>query len=108
MALAALARRSSPSGRFAVARPAARSARASRNLRTAIQFEVRWPRGKKLRGDEGKAQHALPQERKRAKQNKEMEVRAMAINKVIGATRGRLNECSRKEVWRKNPVFHHR
>jgi single-strand DNA-binding protein len=36
-----------------------------------------------LRGDESKAQHALPQERKRAKQNKEMEVTAMAINKVI-------------------------
>jgi single-strand DNA-binding protein len=36
-----------------------------------------------LRGDESKAQHALPQKRKRAKQNKEMEVTTMAINKVI-------------------------
>ncbi len=51
------------SGRFAVARPAARSARASRNLRTALLFVVRGPRGKKLCGDESKAQHALPDER---------------------------------------------
>jgi single-strand DNA-binding protein len=36
-----------------------------------------------LRGDQSKPQHALPQKRKRAKQNKEMEVTAMAINKVI-------------------------
>jgi single-strand DNA-binding protein len=36
-----------------------------------------------LRGDESKAQHALPLKRKRAKQNKEMEVTTMAINKVI-------------------------
>jgi len=36
-----------------------------------------------LRGDESKAQHALPQERKRAKRNKDMEVTTMAINKVI-------------------------
>jgi hypothetical protein len=60
-----------------------------------------------LRADESKAQHALPDDGKRAQQ-KDMEVTAMAINKVIGATRGRLNECSRKEVWWKNPVFHHR
>ena len=36
------------SGRFALARPAARSARASRNLRTDLLFEVKGPRGKKL------------------------------------------------------------
>jgi hypothetical protein len=47
------------SGRFAVARPAARSARASRNLRTARQFGLRGPRGKKLCGDESKAQRAV-------------------------------------------------
>jgi len=49
---------------FALARPAARSARASRNLRTALLFVVRGPRGKKLRGDESKAQHALPDDGK--------------------------------------------
>jgi hypothetical protein len=40
-----------------LARPAARFARASRNLRTALQFGLRKPRGKKLCGDESKAQH---------------------------------------------------
>jgi len=35
-----------------------------------------------LRGDEGKPQHALPDDGKRARQN-EMEVTAMAVNKVI-------------------------
>jgi hypothetical protein len=59
------------SGRCAVARPAARSARASEEsaLRPPVLGE-RSPR-KKLRGDECKAQHALPHKRKRAKQNKE-------------------------------------
>ena len=60
------------SGRFALARPAARSARASRNLRTALQFGLRGPRGKKLRGDENRAQHALPDDGKRAQTNKEV------------------------------------
>src|SRR5487761_1884040 len=71
------------SGRFALAWPAARSARASEEsaLRPPVLGE-RSPR-KKLRGDQSKAQHALPHERKRAKQNKEMEVTTMAINKVI-------------------------
>jgi hypothetical protein len=49
---------------LALARPAARSARASRNLRTALLFVVRGPRGKKWRGDESKAQHALPDDGK--------------------------------------------
>jgi len=35
-----------------------------------------------LRGDEGKPQHALPDDGKRARQN-EMEVTAMAVNKVM-------------------------
>src|SRR6266851_7803909 len=43
---------------------------------------LRGPRGKKLRGDESKALHALPDDGKRAKQ-KETEVTSMAINKVI-------------------------
>ena len=47
------------SGRFALARPAARSARASRNLRTGLQFVSEKPARKKLRGDENETQHAL-------------------------------------------------
>jgi len=35
-----------------------------------------------LRGDEGKPQHALPDDGKRARQN-EMEVTAMKVNKVM-------------------------
>ena len=46
-----------------MASPAARSARASRNLRTDPLFVVKGPRGKQLRGDESEAQHALPDER---------------------------------------------
>src|SRR6266851_5761862 len=42
-----------------LARPAARSARASRNLRTDLQFSFERSARKKLRG-ESKAQHALP------------------------------------------------
>src|SRR5487761_495031 len=84
VALAALARRASPCGAAALwhGLPPASLAHL-RNLRTALLFGLRGPRGKKLRGDESKAQHALPHKRKRAKQNKEMEVTAMAINKVI-------------------------
>src|SRR5487761_1397410 len=84
VALAALARRASPCGAAALwhGLPPASLAHL-RNLRTALLFGLRGPRGKKLRGDESKAQHALPHKRKRAKQDKEMEVTAMAINKVI-------------------------
>ncbi len=60
------------SGRSALARPAARSARASRNLRRDLQFGLRGPRGKKLRGDENKAQHALPDDGKQAQTTKEV------------------------------------
>jgi len=55
------------SGRFAVARPAARSARASRNLRTGLQFSFERSARKKLRGNESETQHALPDDGKRAK-----------------------------------------
>ena len=50
-------------GRFALARPAARSARASRNLRTALQFGCKGRAEKHWRGNESKAQYALPDER---------------------------------------------
>jgi hypothetical protein len=53
-------------GRSALARPAARSVRASRNLRTALQFECERAARKKLRADESKAQHALPDDGRRA------------------------------------------
>ena len=84
VAFASLARRASPCGAAALwhVLPPAPLARL-KNLRTALLFGLRGPRGKKLRGDESKAQHALPHTRKRAKQDKETEVTAMAINKVI-------------------------
>jgi hypothetical protein len=51
-------------GRSALARPAARSARTSRNLRTDLQLSFERSARKKLRGDESKAQHALPDDGK--------------------------------------------
>jgi hypothetical protein len=55
------------SKRVSLARPAARSARASRNLRTDLQFSFERSARKKLRGNESEAQHALPDDGKRAK-----------------------------------------
>ncbi len=52
---------------FALSRPAARSAHASRNLRTDLQFSFERSARKKLRGNESETQHALPDEGKRAK-----------------------------------------
>jgi single-strand DNA-binding protein len=59
-----------------------RSARASRNLRTALLFVCERAARKRLRGNESEAQHALPDDGKRAQQRR-TEVMAMAINKVI-------------------------
>jgi hypothetical protein len=65
------ARRANPSGRFALARPAARFARASRNLRRDLQFELRGP-AKMLRGNESNTKHALPDDGKRAERSKRL------------------------------------
>src|SRR6266851_3790989 len=54
-------------GRFALARPAARSARASTEICARPSKLGERAARKQLRGNQNTAQHALPQERKRAK-----------------------------------------